>query len=167
MTTTLKSGLAEQALSGLRVMDAMHPGVLTCPIETPLRDVARMLAGYNVHCLVVFGSEEEHEDGEERPWSVISDLDLVGAAIHGGLEEHTAGGAAASPVVLISGSDTLDRAAQLMHEHQTAHLLVVDPDTIHPVGVLSTLDVAAALVGEHVLSGPPRVHRRTDREERD
>ena len=63
----------------------------------------------------------------------------------------------ASPVVLISGSDTLDRAAQLMHEHQTAHLLVVDPDTIHPVGVLSTLDVAAALVGEHVLSGPPRL----------
>ena len=50
MTTTPKPDLAEQALSTLRVMDAMHPGVLTCPVETPLRDVARMLAGYNVHC---------------------------------------------------------------------------------------------------------------------
>ena len=96
------------------VADAMHPGVLTCPREAPLRDVARMLASYNVHCIVVFGSEEEHEDGEERPWAVISDLDLVAAALAGGLDEHTAGGAAGSPVVLISGRETLGRAAQLM-----------------------------------------------------
>ena len=46
-----------------------------------------------------------------------------------------------------------------MNEHQTSHLLVLDPDTTHPVGVLSTLDVAAALSGEHVRSGPPRVER--------
>ena len=68
--------------------------------------------------------------------------------------------------MLISGSDTLDRAAQLMHEHQTAHLLVVDPDTIHPVGVLSTLDVAAALVGERA-PGRLACAGERDREERD
>lgn len=159
MTTTPKTIFADDTLSGLFVMDAMHPGVLTCPRETPLRDVARMLASYNVHCLIVLGSEEEHEDGEQRPWAVISDLDLVGAALHPGLEDRTAAGAAASPVVVISGSDTLERASQLMHEHQTAHLLVIDPDTMHPVGVLSTLDIAGALVGQRVHSGPPRVER--------
>ena len=159
MTTRTATAPGEDVLSALRVSDAMHPGVLTCPIETPLRDVARMLATYNVHCVAVFGSDEEHEDGDERPWAVVSDLDLVAAALHGGLEEHTAGGAAGSPVVLVSGSDTLERAAQLMNEHQTSHLLVLDSDTMHPVGVLSTLDVAAALVGEPVRSGPPRVAR--------
>jgi CBS domain-containing protein len=147
-------------LTHARVADAMHPGVLTCPRETPLRDVARMLALYNVHCVVVFGSEEEHEDVEERPWAVVSDLDVVGAAIAGDADEHTAGGSAGSPVVLISGSDTLAHAAQLMTEYQTSHLVVVDPDTMRPVGVISTLDIAAALAGQAVRSGPPRVERR-------
>jgi|SRR5688572_14025916 len=142
------------------VADAMHPGVLTCPSETPLRDVARMLASYNVHCIVVLGSEEEHEDGEERPWAVISDLDLVAATLAGGLDEHTAGGAAGSPVVLISGRETLGRAAHMMSEHQTSHLLVVEPDELRPVGIVSTLDVAAALAELPVRSGPPRIERR-------
>lgn len=147
-------------LAEIAVADAMHPGVLTCPLETPLRDVARMLASYNVHCVVVFGSTEEHENGEERPWGVISDLDLVAAALAGDVDDHSAGGAAASPLVFVSGRDTLDHAAQLMAEHQVAHLVAVDPDTMHPVGVLSTLDVAAALAELPVRSGPPRVDRR-------
>lgn len=144
-------------LAQIAVADAMHPGVLTCPPETPLRDVARMLTSYNVHCIVVFGSDEEHEDGEERAWSVISDLDLVGAARGGDVDDYTAGGAAASPIVLVSSRDTLERAAQLMSEHQAAHLVAVDPVTLRPVGVLSTLDVAAALAELPVRSGPPRI----------
>ena len=46
---------------------------------------------------------------------------------------------------MIAPDETLERAAQLMAENAVAHLVVVDPDTGHPVGVLSTLDVAAAL----------------------
>ena len=147
-------------LAEIAVADAMHPGVLTCPLETPLRDVARMLASYNVHCVVAYGSEEEHENGDGRPWGVISDLDLVAAALAGDADDRTAGGAAASAVVFVSGRDTLEHAAQLMTEHQVAHLVVVDPDTMHPVGVLSTLDVAAALAELPVRSGPPRVDGR-------
>jgi CBS domain-containing protein len=154
--TTLIAGTHSQ-LADLSVVDAMHPGVLTCPRETPLRDVARMLASYNVHCVVVYGSAEEHEDGEQQPWSVISDLDLVAAALGGDVDDGTAGGAAASPVVFVSGRDRLDRGAQLMSENQVAHLVVVDPDTMKPVGILSTLDIAAALTQLPVRSGPPAV----------
>jgi hypothetical protein len=31
---------AHRDLTEVRVADAMHPGVVTCPMETPLRDVA-------------------------------------------------------------------------------------------------------------------------------
>jgi len=158
---TTKTQLRHPELAEIPVADAMHAGVLTCPIETPLRTVAQMLTTYNVHCVIVFGSEEEHENGVPRAWGVVSDLDLVGAALAGDVDERTAGGAAASPVIFVSGSATLDRAAQLMTEHETAHLVVVDPDTLQPVGVLSTLDVAAALSGLTVHSGPRRVVRHT------
>jgi CBS domain-containing protein len=49
--------------------------------------------------------------------------------------------------VLVHRGETLERAAQLMTEHGSAHLVVDDPETGRPVGVLSTLDIAAALTG--------------------
>jgi CBS domain-containing protein len=47
--------------------------------------------------------------------------------------------------VAIAPSEPLERAAQLMTKHAIAHLVVVDPVEQRPVGVLSTLDLAAAL----------------------
>lgn len=123
------------------VGEVMHPGVLTCPVEAPLSEVARIMASEHVHCVVVLS---ETQDGGLL-WGVVSDLDLVAGASVRDVEEQSAGGTAASPVVTIAPDDTLLRAAQLMTEHATAHLLVVDPDSRLPVGVLSTLDVAGAV----------------------
>jgi CBS domain-containing protein len=119
------------------VAEAMHDGVVSCGPETPLRDVAELMAEHRIHSVVV-------DEGGGR-WGVVSDLDLVAAASVRDLAAQTAGGSAASPVVTIAPGDTVDRAGQLMTEHETAHLLVVDPDTGRPVGVLSTLDVAQLL----------------------
>jgi CBS domain-containing protein len=55
---------------------------------------------------------------------------------------------AATPVVTVAPEETLVRAAQLMRENATAHLLVVESDTRTPIGVLSTLDIARALAAE-------------------
>ena len=55
------------------VGEAMTPGVLTCTPDTELRDVARMMARYHVHAIVVFGPDQL------AAWGVLSDLDLVGA----------------------------------------------------------------------------------------
>lgn len=131
-------------LGALRVEDAMHEGVFTCERETPLAEVARTMVRESVHCVVV----ESGSDESGPVWGVVSNLDLVAAAMVRGLEEQTAGGSAASPVVLVRRGDTLERAAQLMTEHGTAHLVVADPGTGRPVGVLSTLDIAAALTAE-------------------
>ena len=67
---------------------------------------------------------------------IVSDLDLVAAASVRDLDDQSAGGSAATPVVTVSPDGTLERAAQLMTEHNTAHLIVVDACEQRPLGVL-------------------------------
>jgi CBS domain-containing protein len=131
------------ASAQIRVAHAMHCGVLTCSRESSLEHVAGLMASRRVHCVVVM---DEPEDADSL-WGVVSDLDLVAAASVRDLDEQAAGAAAATVALTISPEETLQRAAQLMTEHATAHLVVVDPAQQRPVGVLSTLDLAAALAG--------------------
>jgi CBS domain-containing protein len=121
------------------IAEAMHPGVIACPSDASLRTVARMMAAYRVHCIFVL---YEGEETDPPVLSVVSDLDLAGGLMDGNLDQRTAGELAASPVVTIRTDETLDRAAQLMVEHSTAHLVVMEPGTGIPAGVLSTLDLA-------------------------
>lgn len=132
---------ATGSLRETRVGDVMHSGVPTCPPDAPLSDVARTMAASRVHCVIVTVDEQ----AEESLWGVVSDLDLVAAATVRDVEEQTAAGTSASPILLIGPDDTLLRAAQMMTEYATAHLVVVDPGSGRPLGVLSTLDVARAL----------------------
>jgi CBS domain-containing protein len=126
-------------LDAIAVRDAMHEGVLSCTEDTPLSTVASLMATHGVHCIVV-------TDADDRAvWGVVSDLDLVAAAGVRDLDEQSAGGSAATPVLAIGPAEMLQRAAQMMTEHGVAHLLVVDEVTGRPAGVLSTLDVARAL----------------------
>jgi CBS domain-containing protein len=125
-----------------RVSDAMRAGVLTCPPDTSLKTVARMMATYHIHCVVVRGADLERT-GSEEPWGIVSDLDAVAAGADA--EDRTAASACATEVVTVSPDETLERAAQLMTEHDVSHLVVVDPATKSPVGVLSTLDIAGVI----------------------
>ena len=125
----------------VRVADAMHAGVVTCAADTPLRDVARILAEHRINCVAV----PDIEGKGLAAWAVVTDLDVVGAAAAGSVEGRTAGDVAASEALAISEDDVLERAVQLMSEHQVAHLVVVGAASGRPVGVLSTLDVAGLL----------------------
>jgi CBS domain-containing protein len=124
----------------VKVEDAMHRGALTCSRETPLRDVARTMAEERIHCIVVADGGEL-----EDLWGVISAADVVAAALAGDVHERLACEAAADPVVMVAPDEPLERAAQLMLEHGTDHLVVADPADLRPLGILSTLDVAAAV----------------------
>jgi CBS domain-containing protein len=139
-TETRRSQLGE-----LLVADAMHRGVFTCEREEPLSEVAAIMARERVHCVLV-----ESGSGEAGPpWGIVSDLDLVAAAMVRDLDQQSAGGSTGESVVTVSPRETLERAAQLMTEHNTAHLIVVPPQQQRPVGVLSSLDIAASLAEQN------------------
>jgi CBS domain-containing protein len=122
-----------------RVAAAMTTGVISCPPQTPLRDVARIMASHRVHAVYVF----DDEAGEL--WGLVSDLDLVAAA-RGDLDRLTARDASVTPLIAVQSDDLLSRAAQLLAENGVSHLAVLDP-AARPIGVLSTLDLARVIAG--------------------
>ncbi len=129
------------ALEHATVADAMHPGILSCDPDLPVTEIARLMATHHVHCLAVVGVS--HEQPECGVWGIISDLDLLRAAI--GDREATARSLATEPVLSVDARTWLTDAARLMLKHGTSHLVVVEPDSERPIGILSTLDVAGLL----------------------
>ena len=137
-TSTTKGG--QPASAGIPVSAAMHSGVLTCGKDASLADVAALMATHRVHCIVV--TDEPATD--ESLWGIVSDLDLAAAASVRDLDEQTAGATAATVVLTVGPGESVQRAAQLMTEHGTTHLVVADAAR-RPTGIISTLDIAAAL----------------------
>jgi len=136
-----------RTLAGATVADAMTTGVINCAPETSLRTVARIMAERRVHAVYVF--DYGHEDDETvELWGLVSDLDVVAAAVEY-LDARTAGESAVTPLVVVESDDGLDHAAALMAENDVSHLAVVDPHTGRPVGVLSTIDIARIVSMEH------------------
>jgi CBS domain-containing protein len=128
------------------VDEAMHPGVIACDAAASLREVARMMALYRVHAIVV---ESAGEDGlGTGTWGVVHDFDLVEAMADGTVDGRSAGSAARTPLVAIERGATLPEAAALMARRRVSHLLVVSTSARRPVGVLSSFDIARAIALE-------------------
>jgi CBS domain-containing protein len=121
----------------------MTAGVISCSPDTPLRAVARLMADHSVHAVYVFDDGVEADETVEL-WGLVSDLDLVAAAM-GPIDELTARESSVTPLVSVSSDERLGRAAQLMVENGVSHLAVTDPASGRPLGVLSTLDVARSV----------------------
>lgn len=127
------------ALTHVRVSDCMHPGVLTCASDDSLQHAAAIMANHQVHAVVITSNNGG------RPEGVISDLDVLAAVA--GQVQCTARQAAATETLTVSGDESLQGAAQLMSEHGVSHLVVVEAAGGYPIGVLSSLDVAAVYAG--------------------
>ena len=135
---TLSHTFDSPAFEDAKVLDAMRLGVITCCPDASLREIARVLATYRVHSVVI--SETEGD----RPWGIVTDIDLAGAADKD-LDKVTARDISRGRLVTVSADEDLGHAARLMAEHAVAHLVVVQPHSGQPVGVLSTLDLAGVL----------------------
>ncbi len=114
----------------------MHAGVTTCAPDDSIRTVAAIMANYRVHAVVV-----TRRNGS-RPLGIVSDLDMVSAAAVGEAVGSALQAATTEPLT-ISCDESLEHAAQAMSEHAVSHLVVVDRAGGYPLGVLSTLDIAA------------------------
>ena len=62
------------AFQHARVADAMRPGVISCPPDSSMRDVARIMTSNHIHAVVVRGV------AEGGAWGVVTDRDLLAAA---------------------------------------------------------------------------------------
>ncbi len=122
-----------------RIHDAMRVGVVTCEPETSLRDVARIMVGYQIHAVLV-----GDVSSGENPWGIITDLDLATAAASG-MSELTARDVASADVTTVPANESLAGAAKLMADRNCTHLLAVQPDTGRPVGVISALGLASVI----------------------
>lgn len=125
-----------------RVHDAMRVGVVTCRPQTSLRDVARIMVGYQIHSVLVgdLGSGQE-------PWGIVTDLDVARAAACD-ISEIAAGDVASHDLISVPASESVAAAAKLMAERSCTHLLAVQPDTGQPVGVISALGLASVVAAD-------------------
>jgi CBS domain-containing protein len=149
MTATYAQRSHEAAsLASIPVAEAMHAGLVTCRADASLSTVARTMAAHRIHAVVVMPETDADE------WTLISDLDLAAAASGGLVGVATAGEIASTPSLFVSPDETVARAAQLMHEYDTHHLIVLAAGSERPVGIVSTLDIA------DVVADLPRPHTR-------
>lgn len=119
-----------------RVSDAMRHELISCPGEATLRDAARLMCTKHVHMVVVSDPTGASALG------VLTDAILLDALLDAQLAERPLSECARSDPPTISSDAPLRQAAERMREHNVAHLLVRDAHSGHPVGVLSTLDIA-------------------------
>lgn len=140
MTTTK---VRDRHVADVPVARVMHAGFVSCALETPLSAVARLMARHRVHCIVGFGDVTE---GDTSLWGVVSDIDVV-AALAAGDQALTAGEIAATEIVTVLPHDSARHAAELMRDHGVSHVLVVDRRSDRPLGILSSLDLAALMGG--------------------
>lgn len=132
--------ISERALGHIPVRNVMHTGILTTDPSTPLRAVARLMADQRVHAVAVADPAYAR-----RPWGFVTTL-AVAKAVAEELDA-TAGEVAETGVLTVLADQSLGSAAQLMADNGLTHLIVIDPSTGHPIGILSSLDVAAAYAG--------------------
>lgn len=126
---------ANDPIEGLTVGAFATIGLVECPADAPLDEVASLMATHLVHAVVVEGDEGR---------GVIADSDLISAVASGEFEHLSAGDVAGSELVGVTCDETLTRATQLMAEHGLTHLVVLGENGL-PIGVISTIDVARAI----------------------
>jgi CBS domain-containing protein len=131
------------AIATARVADVMHAPPCSCGPEASLASAARLMADHRIHAVIVAGFGES----PERPWGVVSALDVAGAAARRS-DVPTAADAAATEFLTISPDAPVSEAARLMAEHGVNHLVVADHED-EPLGVISTLDIARAYAYAH------------------
>ena len=123
----------------LTVGSVMHRGVVACRPNDSLRTVAAILAANSIHALVVASPEER------APCAVVTDRDVVYGHLLGKLDELAARDAASEPTVTVRADLDLSEASGLMVRYGTTHVVVTERDDGTPIGILSSLDVAAAV----------------------
>ena len=124
-------------LSSILARDVMHAPILTCRPDTPLVHVAKLMASHKVHAVVVDGILDDRLVS-----GFLTDQDLIRAALNE-FAPANAGQATRTEALTVDAGDDLALVSRRLVEHASSHAIVVEG--VRPVGVISTLDIAAAI----------------------
>ena len=111
----------DSVLDVTTVGEAMHVGLVTCPLETPLTEVARLMAEHRIHSVIGFG---DLADDDTRLWGVVTDGDLMAVAAGGRARRLHGGRGCRDRDRDDRGRRAVAARGDLMREHQVSHLLV-------------------------------------------
>ena len=126
-----------RALEQTHAAAEMTTGVVSCAPGDTILALARRMAIYHTHAVVIAGIWQEGPR-EELRWALISHKE-VADALAGGRHDHLAAELEGGPIVTCGPHETMLAAARRMQSEHIDHLVVVEGD--EPVGVLSTIDV--------------------------
>lgn len=125
----------------LKVKDVMTKGVITVPLNTSVKDIAKIIAESHVHGVCV-----TDEFGEVA--GIVSEMDVI-KAFNRDINKVTAEEVMSDKVVTISGEDYIGKAVDIMIK-QRIHRIIVELGEGNkevlslpkrPVGILSATDV--------------------------
>jgi crotonyl-CoA carboxylase/reductase len=122
-----------------RVRDLMHRGVITCGLETSIRDVAKMMDMNRIRCVVV----TDDQGAVSGIVSLISILKAWGKD----LDKITAEDILQPYTVTVSPDSSLEEAVRLLQRKRIEHLVIVSPQGRRAVGVLTTFDIIQHMAG--------------------
>lgn len=124
----------------MKIKDIITGKTHTCTPETELRGVAAMMVEHDCGAIPVVG-----EGAKAAPLGIITDRDIVARSLARGEDPEalSARDAMTSNPVTVARDEDLERAMELMQEHQVRRLLVVD-EAENLAGVLSLADVVRA-----------------------
>ncbi|MDI6799787.1 MAG: CBS domain-containing protein [Actinomycetota bacterium] len=121
-------------MNDLLVRDIMHLGVVTCRLDTPLCEIAGLMVGHKIHCIVVVD-----EAGEAC--GVISDWGLL-KAFGKDIKTAVAEDIIDNRLLTVRPNALVSEAASMMvNEHVHRLVVMSEPPLRRPVGVLAASDV--------------------------
>jgi CBS domain-containing protein len=135
------------SLADLIVGDLMTPEIISCQAQDKVSQVAAIMASQGIHATL-------REPPTGTGPLIVTDLELVRAALQRPRDTR-AGDLASEPVPTIHDNASVDEAVAKMAELYVRHLLAVDPVSGRACGVISSLDIVAALGGYAPLRGRP------------
>jgi len=128
------------------INDLMHRGLITCPPDTSLGQVAAMLDKYHVHGLLVAKQAD-------APLGILSDFDLLAgewlSVDEKSLETMrrlTARDLMTSPIETVEINSPVDETVKRMDEKDIHRLLVTENG--RPVGIISISDFVAGIAAQ-------------------
>jgi CBS domain-containing protein len=134
-------------LADLMVGDLMSTEIIFCQAEDDIAQVAATMVSHGIHATLLEPPTGTHP-------LIVADLDLVRAALRRPSGTR-AGELASEPIPRIHDNASVDEAVAKMAELYVRHLLAVDPVSGRSCGVISSLDIVAALGGYPPLRGRP------------